>query len=154
MAVTFSKVVMVTMEITDGFRVYEEGRWASCADGLGTRDEGEPGGKNGIQSLGFWGRYVAEESSRLPLICKCRPVFLKASRLTSLKTNAIFYFITVNSKAGLWRCSHLFAAILQSKSRTTEVCRQILKFLNRLNWVLSNMWLKYISYWWLRWVKL
>lgn len=33
MAVTFSKVVMVTVEITDGFGVYEEGRGASLADG-------------------------------------------------------------------------------------------------------------------------
>lgn len=48
---------------------------------------------------------ISEESSQLSLIFKCRVVSLKASRLTSLKTNAIFYFITVNSKAGFWRCS-------------------------------------------------
>lgn len=48
---------------------------------------------------------ISEESSQLSLIFKCRLVFLKASRLTSLKTGVIFcfvtvLFITVNSLAG------------------------------------------------------
>lgn len=48
---------------------------------------------------------ISEGSSQLSLIFKCRLVFLKASRLTSLKTGVIFcfitvLFITVNSLAG------------------------------------------------------
>lgn len=43
------------------------------------------------------------ELSRLSLICKHGLVLLKGSRSTSLKASAIFYFITVDSKAGRWK---------------------------------------------------
>lgn len=82
-------------------RVYEEDRCAGHADILDARDEGRVVGQEWHSvSWALRKGIISEESSRLSLIFKCRLVFLKASRLTSLKTNAIFYFITVNSKAG------------------------------------------------------
>lgn len=62
------------------------------------REERASGMAAGV--LGSEERSISEQSSQLSLICTCRLVFLKASRLTSLKTNAIFYYIPVSSKAG------------------------------------------------------
>lgn len=64
----------------------------------------------------YFGRVIS-----VSLIFKCRLVFLKASRLTSLKTNAIFCFITVNSKAGSWWCSLLCAEICTARAGSLRV---------------------------------
>lgn len=97
---TFPKVVMVTMEITDEFRVYKEGRKPGHGDRLDMRAKEERASGMAAGVLGSEERSISERYSQLSLICPCRLVFLKALRLTSLKTNAIFYFITVSSKAG------------------------------------------------------
>lgn len=122
------------MEMSDEFRVHEEHRWTSHADILDARDKGGAGGRE-WHSVSWVLRkgITSEESSQLSLVFKCRLVVLKASRLTSLKTNAIFCFITVNSKTGFQRCSPLFAEILHSKSRTTEGWRHPLKLSDSLD---------------------
>lgn len=51
--VPLPKKVMMSMEISDEFRVYEEWRWISYADIWEAKDEGGAGVKSGVQSLGF-----------------------------------------------------------------------------------------------------
>lgn len=102
MVVPFPKKEMVTVETGDEFRGNEEQRWTSHADTSDARDGGGAGAEewhpvSWVLRKGI----ISGESSRLTLIFKCRLLFLKASRLTSLKTNAIFCFITVNSPAAL-----------------------------------------------------
>lgn len=89
---------MVTAEVSDEFGH----RWTNHTDVLATKDAGGAGGRE-WHSVSWVLRkcIISEKSPQLSLISKYRFVFLKASRLTSLKMNAIFCFITVKSKAGL-----------------------------------------------------
>lgn len=76
-----------------------EGRWTGHADTVGRRGEEEqPSGPLGPEQ-----RHVSDESLKMPLIFKCRQVFLQAPMLTSPKTHAecISYLVTTHSEAGL-----------------------------------------------------
>lgn len=104
--------------------VHDENGGTDHADILGCKTGGAAGPGMALGLLGLV--KDCKELSRLSLICRERLVLLKASRSTSLKASAIFCFITVDSKAGLWNPVELRRnlakdhRVLQAHARTIE----------------------------------